>query len=221
MKSFHDKLVFEHDGEVTIARKDRHIELTAPGYFARIDRPYMHSIVRLGSVIEKARYDSNETLAVVRYGHDELIRFEKSEEANLFVIRLQREIQALLKEREDEIDAFPPAGNMAMAFGRRIAEWLGIIVTGGAIAFTGAVMAVPGWKYGEHLFRQFGQSEQARMMTEIRSLTTPAGEASISATLAGLETAGISAEFRKEVREQQMKKAEAWIKAQHQPDDGK
>lgn len=221
MKSLHDKLVFEHDGEVTIARKERYIELTAPGFFARIDRPFMHSLVRLGAVIEKARYDSSDTLAVVRYGHDELIRFEQSEEANLFVLRLQREIQALLKDREDELNTFPPEGNMAKAFGRRIAEWLGIIVTGGAIAFTGAVLAVPGWKYGEHLFRQFGLSEQAQMMTEVRGLTSHAGEAAIAVGLADLQTNGVSAGFRKEVHEQQMKMVEAWNKAQHQADDGK
>lgn len=199
MKSIHDKFVFEHDGEVILARKVGHIELTAPGFFARIDRPFSQSVVRLVAVQEQARYDTSETQAVVRYGHDELLRFESQEEASLFVSRLQREIQDLLGERDN---AFAGSSSTllgaALSFERRLVEWLGVIGTGVAIAFTGAVLAYPGWKLGEHLFRDLVQQssslayqeELLRKELNSRSLAIPVGEASLVPALARIESTG-------------------------------
>jgi hypothetical protein len=37
MKSIHDMLVFESEEGVTLARKERHIEMTAPGFLHELN----------------------------------------------------------------------------------------------------------------------------------------------------------------------------------------
>lgn len=187
MKSINDMLVFEHEDEVTLARKERHIELTGPGFFARIERPFSQSVVRLGAALEKPRYGCEETLALVRYGHDELARFETLDAAILFVARLQGLIQELMVELDKELNGeapSSPAGKVALAIGKRVSEWLGIVVTGGALAFTASVLVYPGWKLGEQVFREFvhnpDQHELAQMEQEAR-LSMAQAEASLLA----------------------------------------
>lgn len=222
MKSINDMLVFEHEDEVTLVRKERHIELTGPGYFARIERPFSQSVVRLVAALEKPRYGSEETLALVRYGHDELARFETLDSANLFVARLQGLIQELMIERDKEFNGVSPsspAGKVALAIGKRVSEWLGIVVTGGALAFTASVLVYPGWKFGEQVFGEFVQSpaqyEQAQMEQEARLEAVQAHAALLSAGLDRLEGSHSSqkADFEMKRKEQEAELAKAWDRA--------
>lgn len=219
MKSIHDMLVFEREDEVTLARKERHIELTAPGFFARIDRPYSHSVVRLAASLERARYGTEDTLAIVRYGHDELARFETVEAANLLVARLQVLIQELLIERDKEINGVAPsspAGKLALAIGKRVSEWLGIVVTGGALAFTGSVLVYPGWKFGEQVFSALVQNsdhyEQAQIKQAARLFAVQGGATQLSAELNQIEGSHSSkmTNYEKEQLDQKLKMAKAW-----------
>jgi len=218
MKSINDMLVFEHEDEVTLARKERHIELTGPGFFARIERPFSQSVVRLVAALEKPRYGSEETLALVRYGHEELARFETVEAANLFVIRLQQLIEELMIERDKELNGVAsssPAGKVALAIGKRLSEWLGIVVTGGALAFTGSVLVYPGWKFGEQIFSEFVQNpdkyEQAQIEQAARLFAVQAEANLLSAELNRIEGSRSSkmADFERKRMEQKAKMAKA------------
>ncbi|WP_213664410.1 hypothetical protein [Stutzerimonas stutzeri] len=219
MKSIHDMLVFEREDEVTLARKERHIELTAPGFFARIERPYSHSVVRLAAALERARYGTEDTLAIVRYGNEEVARFETVEAANLLVDRLQVLIQDLLIERDKELNGVAPnspARKLAVAIGKRVTEWLGIVVTGGALAFTGSVLVYPGWKFGEQVFSELGQNsdhyEQAQIKQAARLFAVQMGSTQLSAALNQIEGSHSSemANYEKERLNQKLKMAQAW-----------
>ena len=219
MKTIHDKLVFELDGEVILTRMERHIELNAPGFFARIDRPFTHSVVRVFSVMEQARYDSNVTQAVVRYGHDELVRFETLEEASFFVNRLQAEIRELMTDPVNNPNGAGLASRavkVTSAMASRIFELLGVVATGGAIAFAGAVMVYPGWKYGEKFYGEItphrAMSEEACVDQMNRTASTTGSSPTLTSEPHFLQRplSSLPAGIENHIRELQMKIVTEW-----------